>query len=141
MSYDIELCDPVTHETLQADSPHQMRGGTYQVGGTTDMWLNVTYNFGKYFRKAFEGFTCGPDLSDPWRTALAKEPGYLDGSIRALYGHTGGESIPMLKTAISRLGDEMGPDYWHGGEGRAKQALCQLLAMARMRPDGVWDGD
>lgn len=26
-------------------------------------------------------------------------------------------------------------------EGNAKRALLQLLTMARMRPDGVWDGD
>ena len=26
MSYDIRLCDPVTHETLEVDSPHLMAG-------------------------------------------------------------------------------------------------------------------
>lgn len=31
--------------------------------------------------------------------------------------------------------------YWEATEGNAKRALLQLLAMARMRPDGVWDGD
>lgn len=44
MSYDIRLCDPVTHETLEVDSPHLMAGGTYALGGTTELWLNVTYN-------------------------------------------------------------------------------------------------
>ena len=47
MSYDIHLCDPVTHEALQTDVPHDMRGGTYAMGGTTGLWLNVTYNYGK----------------------------------------------------------------------------------------------
>lgn len=30
---------------------------------------------------------------------------------------------------------------WEPTEGNAKRALLQLLAMARMRPDGVWNGD
>lgn len=29
MSYDIRLCDPVTHEALEVESPHLMAGGTY----------------------------------------------------------------------------------------------------------------
>ena len=32
-------------------------------------------------------------------------------------------------------------DYWHATEGNAKRALYGLLAFAKMRPDGVWDGD
>ena len=36
MSYDISLTDPVTGETLELDTPHHMRGGTYAVGGTTE---------------------------------------------------------------------------------------------------------
>lgn len=45
MSYDIRLTDRVTGETLEATAPHQIRGGTYAVGGTTELWLNVTYNY------------------------------------------------------------------------------------------------
>ena len=44
MSYDIELCDPVSHKTLLLDTSHHMTGGTYALGGTQEMWLNVTYN-------------------------------------------------------------------------------------------------
>ena len=32
-------------------------------------------------------------------------------------------------------------DYWEGTAGNAVKPLYQLLAMARIRPDGVWDGD
>ena len=42
MSYDISLADPVTGETLELDAPHHMRGGTYEVGGSTRAHLNVT---------------------------------------------------------------------------------------------------
>lgn len=42
MSYDITLNDPVTKEPIQLDTPHQMRGGMYAIGGTTEAWLNIT---------------------------------------------------------------------------------------------------
>lgn len=118
MSYDIRLCDPVTKETLQADSPHQIKGGTHAMGGTTEMWLNVTYNYGKHFYN------------------VMGEKG-----IRTIYGMSGADSIPVLEKAIAALGDETDPDYWKATEGNAKQALHGLLAIAKMRPDGVWDGD
>ena len=65
-----------------------------------------------------------------------------EGGIRSIYGKTGAESIPMLEKAISALGDNVdNSDYWHATEGNAKRALYGLLAFAKMRPDGVWDGD
>lgn len=118
MSYDIYLNDPVTGDTIELDEPHQMRGGTYAFGGTTDAWLNVTYNYAKHYYR------------------VMGEKG-----IRTIYGMTGAESIPVLKAAISELGDDVDPDYWEPTEGNAKMALCNLLALAQMRPDGVWDGD
>ena len=61
--------------------------------------------------------------------------------IRTIYGLTGAQSIPVLEKAAAALGDDVNPDYWEATEGNAKKPLLQLLAMARMRPDGVWDGD
>lgn len=37
--------------------------------------------------------------------------------------------------------DDVDTDYWKPTEGNAKRALLQLLAMAKIRPDGIWDGD
>lgn len=118
MSYDIYLNDPVTGDVIELDEPHQMRGGNYAVGGTTEAWLNVTYNYAKHYYR------------------VMGEKG-----IRTIYGMTGAESIPVLKAAIDELGDDVDPDYWASTEGNAKRALCNLLALAQMRPDGVWDGD
>lgn len=118
MSYDISLFDPVTHEELEVEVSHHIRGGTYQIGGTQRAWLNITYNYGPFFRKVF-----GPD------------------GVRSIYGMTGAESIPVLKEAISKLGDDVSDDYWEPTEGNAKRALYGLLALAQMRPDGVWGGD
>lgn len=120
LSYDIALRDPVTHQIIEVDTPHQMRGGTYQVGGSTDLWLNITYNYGRFYRL--------PNV-------------FGENGIRTIYGMSGAESIPVLKKAIDNLGDDTHPDYWEPTEGNAKRPLCQLLAMAQMRPDGVWSGD
>jgi hypothetical protein len=119
MSYDLELLDPVTRKVLVLDAPHHMRGGTYAVGGEFTARFNITYNYADHFRRV-----------------LGKANG-----IRTLYGLTGAQSIPMLQAAISQLGDDVDWDYWKPTEGNAKKALCQLLALAQMRPDGVWDGD
>lgn len=118
MSYDIRLCDPVTKETLEVDAPHHITGGTYKVGGNTECWLNITYNYADHFYR------------------VMGEKG-----IRTIYGMTGAESIPVLKEAVSKLGDDVSDDYWEPTEGNAKKALYGLLALAQMRPDGVWDGD
>lgn len=120
MSYDISLCDPITHQELHTEAPHQMAGGTYALGGTTEMWLNITYNYGRIY--------CRDDV-------------FGKNGIRAIYGKTGAESIPILKKAIAALGDDVAFDYWEATEGNAKRPLMQLLAFAQMRPDGVWDGD
>jgi len=134
MSYDIELQDPVTKETLQLDAPHHMRGGTYVIGGTTDARLNVTYNYAPHFRRVFGD-------AEVELSAFDKVFGGGMTGIRKLYGMTGAESIPALEKAIAALGNDTDENYWKSTEGNAKQALMQLLALAKMRPDGVWAGD
>ena len=118
MSYDISLCDPVTHETLMVDQPHQIRGGMYAVGGTSEAWLNITYNYASHFYRVLG-----------------------DKGIRTIYGMTGAESIPVLKAAADQLNDDVSEDYWKPTEGNAKRALFGLIALAQLRPDGVWEGD
>lgn len=131
MSYDIQLSDPVTGKTLRTAEKHQIRGGTYEVGGSNEMWLSITYNYWKHYHPAFKEFESPP--TDP--------DGQTVVGIRVLYGKTGAESIPILKAVIAKLGDDVDPDYWAATEGNAKAALCGLLSFAQMRPDGVWQGD
>lgn len=120
MSYDITLNDPVTGKVLECEAPHQIIGGTYAVGGTQELWLNVTYNYAEHF----------------YREDVFGEKG-----IRTIYGMTGAESIPVLKKAMAALKDDVSKDYWEPTEGNAKRAIAGLLAFAQIRPDGVWDGD
>lgn len=118
MSYDIDLTDPITGEPLELSSPHDMRGGTYCLTGTRTASLNVTYNYAPHYYR------------------LIGENG-----IRTIYGTTGAESITILRQAADALGDDVDDDYWKPTEGNAKRALLQLLALAQLRPDGVWKGD
>ena len=115
MSYDMYLVDPVTKETLETTTEHFMTGGTYAVGGTKEMWLNITYNYGEIFRKVM-----GKD------------------GIHKIEGMQAVDSIPILQNAIDKLKDDVDSNYWNATEGNAKRALVQLLALAKMRPDGEW---
>jgi hypothetical protein len=45
VSYDVYLAD-IDGEPIYLDEPHDQRGGTYELGGTREAWLNVTYNYG-----------------------------------------------------------------------------------------------
>ena len=118
MSYDIYLTDPVTKEPIVCDVPHFMRGGTYCLEGDTKLHLNVTYNYAKIYY-----FTIG------------------EKGIRTIYGMSAASSIPLLESAINQLKDDKTENYWEPTEGNAKAALIQLLALAKMRPDGIWKGD
>jgi hypothetical protein len=119
MGYYIKLVDPVTKETLELDEKHDMRGSIYAIGGTKEAFLTVTYNYAKYFYDNID-----------------EEDG-----IRFIYGKTGADSIPILERAIEKLGDDIDSNYWTATEGNAKRSLLQLLALAKLRPDGEWNGD
>ena len=118
MSYDIELVCPVSNEVLKLDTVHDMRGGTYILGGTKECSLNITYNYGVFYYEVFG-----------------------EKGIRKLYGMSGAESIPVLESAIEKLGNDVSEYYWDATEGNAKKPLYQLLAFAKLRPDGIWIGD
>lgn len=115
MSYDLTLVDPVTKEALHLDTPHLIAGGTYALGGTTECWINVTYNYAPIIYK------------------------HIPEGIRGFADKTGAETIPLLKDAISKLGDDVDDDYWKCTEGNVKKALCGILAIAQLRPDGIWE--
>ena len=192
MSYDINLKDPVTKETIELDEPHFMRGGTFAVGGTKELWINVTYNYGPYYYEATDkDQRFAHDEVSCYYADGTKGPMETEYGIRGIYGKTGAESIPMLEDMIRRITekyqkdgewietertkarwyDENGnevedpfhmilqgknvtkeeytvmvsegdtDDYWEATAVNAIKPLHQLIAMAKMRPDGVWDGD
>lgn len=120
MSYDIQMKDPKTGETLHYEEPHEITGGTYALGGTTEVWLNITYNYSTFYYET-----------------LDSELG-----IRVLYGMTGREAAPLLRRAIRALGyRDTDEDYWKPTRANAGNALLGLLMFALDFPDGVFDGD
>ena len=118
MSYDLHLCDPETGKPVQVKERHFVVGGTYAIGGTNELWLSVTYNYAPHFHKVLG-----------------------ENGIRSIYGMTGRESIPVLEAAADQLGRDETDDYWEPTEGNARAALLNLVRLAKMAPDGVWNGD
>ncbi len=118
MSYDISLQDPVTRETIQL----------YLIP------IECVFNYGEIYRRVFGDENVELSKFD-------KMFGGGETGIRKIYGMTGGDSIPVIEKVIAMLGNDVDEDYWKATEGNAKRALLQLVALAKMRPDGVWDGD
>lgn len=115
MSYDVSLHDRKALDVCRFEMPHQFAGGTYQVGGTTEAWLNITYNYSGILFKVIEG------------------------GLRSLDNMAARKSIPILENAILQLGNDAHPDYWKPTEGNVKKALSGLLEFAKAFPDGIWD--
>ncbi|MBQ6517829.1 MAG: hypothetical protein IJI14_03860 [Anaerolineaceae bacterium] len=117
MSYDICLKDPVTDETIELPTEHMMHGGTYRAdydektgvftpAAITEAWLNVTYNYARYYYDAAENdvrfFGQLPDDRED------DKPRNL--GIRGIYGKTGAETIPMLQDLIHRITEKYRKD-------------------------------
>ena len=112
MSYDLQFdCGPIVG--------HGISGGTHAVGGTTEPWLNITYNYGSFFRQHWP-----------------------DKGIRALYGKTAEQVVAELDRVIRRMKGMPSADYWEATEGNARAALVNLRRLALLcPPDAVLEGD
>lgn len=115
LSYDISIVDPASGATLRSAHPHSITGGTYAVGGTTELWINVTYNYSPHFHRVL-----GP------------------GGIRLLDGQPVAQTLNILAQAATQLDQDVHQDYWQATEGNARAALLNLLALAALAPEGVW---
>ena len=92
MSYDINLLDPITKEVIEINDAHFLRGGTYKVGGSKELTLNITYNYSKILHRVIQ---------------LKNTPSEYKTGIRSLYGMTALEAVPILEAAISNLKDDV----------------------------------
>ena len=116
MSYDLYIVDK-DGKRMQSPIKHDIAGGTYCIGGTYDLWLSVTFNYAEFFSKAFQD----------------------ERGIKLLQGMSCLKSIPLVKAAINRLGDDTTSRYWDATEGNAKAALCDVLRLAALGCDGFWE--
>lgn len=153
MSWSCRLTDAKTGETIMLDRPNPFRGGMYKMGEDYECWLNVTYNYGTFFRRV-----------------------YPEDSLWIIEGKTGREAIPLLLKIASVLdysdktltieeirnwrGDhvksktdeetlayweecrkDIKGSYWDITEGNALRAVLGLINLCAMAPDGVWKLD
>ena len=155
MSYDITLNDPSTGEVSKVES-FLMTGGTVpcrSVDGQlvqaeqTDAWINITYNYAKYYYAVTEG--------DERFAHRRSTSGEVDYGIRGIYGKTGAESIPLLQLMIHRIHERYiysdgkllderetdTSDYWRPTAANAIRPLRQIISLAEQCPASVWDGD
>ena len=101
-------------ETVVVESHEE--GGTFSYGGTNEAMLNVTYNYGRFYR-----------------LYLDEEDG-----LKWLDGKKASETTERLERALRILGAERDRDYWASTSGNAGFALAILLYWAKLNPDAVW---
>jgi hypothetical protein len=116
MSYDISLVDITTKEVLQLERPIYLCSATYPIGGSTECWMSMTFNYGTILRRIFP-----PDGIHQFHDMVAEA------------------SIPLLVDGITQLKWDVSNDYWEATEGNVKAALLSMITLALIRPDGVWE--
>lgn len=137
MSYDIIIKDPETGETLQTEEPHGLVGGTYCIGGTRDLTLNITFNYSKFYYRE--------DTLGVSTIVREKEPrdGYLHiieperGGLPGLEYCTIPEARERVANAIAHLHGPRSADYWEPTEGNARAALVNLLCLLELAPENA----
>lgn len=107
MGYDITIKNKDSH-IVQFKEVHNIRGGTFAIGGTTEAWLSVTCNYCKFFRKVWND-------------------GIFD-----LNGKTVSVAVEMLNDAIQKLKGEKDADYWKPTEGNARASLFNLKLLCEI---------
>lgn len=111
MSFDISIVDPAKPDDgpLTWLMPLSLRQGTYPLGGSQLLELNVTYNYSQFFN--FKG---------------------LDGQLVCL-------TLDSIAFAMTKLKPEPpDSDYWKPTHGNARDALRNLLILASFAPEGRW---
>ena len=101
MSYSVEIQDPETGEVLETQQPHTIKGGTYCLGGTTYLELNITYNYSAFFQR--------PDVlgaTDEEKQLHDKDWISDHTGLNRLVGLTVAEAIPLVSSAIRVLKNE-----------------------------------
>ena len=135
MSYDIYILDK-KGEPVRVAKPHGIGGGTY-CPTSTELWLNITFNYSKIFKReevfgekgilCLQGLTVKealPIVTKAWR-ALKEDENLIwevkekeDGTISFTW------SIPPEVKS-----------YWDATDGNAKIALGNLGELLEMAPE------
>lgn len=112
MSYDINLLDPITKKVIEINDAHFMRGGTYQMGGSTELSLNITYNYSEFLHRVLQ-----PKIT----------PSECETGIRSLYGMTALEAIIHSELMMTLISQEKLSLKFHKRYLMVKNHLIQTL--------------
>ena len=152
--------------TYQAD--YHPESGTFTPALNTEAELNITYNYGHYYYEIYEeagirviygvsGFDSILMLekmitflidkykkNGEWIRTKRTKTIYYDKNGKEI------EGIVALTNKIKQVREEVvefevsegdTSDYWMDTAANAIKPLYQLIALAKMRPDCIWDGD
>ena len=135
MSYDVYILDK-NGETIHVDEPHGISGGTYSPT-STELWLNITFNYGKIFRRKevfgekgilrLQGLTVKealPIVTKAWRALK------YDGGEEWSEHHNENGTVTLIGTARPTP-----KSYWDATDGNAKNALGDLGELMEMAPE------
>jgi len=158
MSYDLYLRDPVTREELEVPG-HMMFGGNIPcdvINGrlvpttSTRAYLNITYNYSKYYYDAFPSRADDQAQYEKDRTDFGVQSD--EGGINSLNGLTGLQAVPLLEEMIRRIERVYRkPDGWVETERKEvwfenrenpkerKQPFEMFLDLLRLKKDGMAD--
>ena len=142
--------------------------GTFTPALNTEAHLNITYNYGSYYYEAAKengirsiyGMTGGDSIAvlekmikiletkykinEEWIYTKRDKTIYLDEKGNVIKDPLDAiiKELPVEKKKIT-VDRYEGParDYWEPTAANAIKPLYQLIALAKMRPDCVWDGD
>jgi hypothetical protein len=127
MSYDVYVVDE-KNNPLEFSEPIDLRGGTCAEGGTKEIWLNITCNYGKFFVKAFEG--------DKGIWAIDGKP-VEEASILVYAAFIKLTSLPDIPFVPSK-NIPTAEDYWAPTKKNAMNAMADLLTLLNKAvADGV----
>lgn len=148
MSYALELRN-TDGSTVQFKNKHHFKGDIYAIGGTRNAEFNITYNYSKILRRVLK--------RDEKLYPIDTSHAYMeDEGIRAIYGLTSAQAIPMLEMALLNLniniavektsGDYISTtNYWTATNENVEKALMVVLEMSRIgrmyHKDAIWWGD
>ena len=102
MSWWVSITDPETDQYMVVKPFSE--GGTYDMGGSSDADLNITYNYSPHYYRVLD----------------------LEDGLRGLNGKDAAFALPVLRKGIESLEEDVADDYWAPTEGNARRALVTL---------------
>ena len=134
----------------------------------TEAHLNITYNYSSYYYEVYKGggirkiygmmgvdsipilqdmidtLTCKYQKDGDWICTKRKKTLFFNENGEELEDHIfamiNNEKINSKEVIVDRY-EGANEDYWTPTAANAIRPLYQLLSLAKMRPDCIWDGD